>query len=166
MNQFLLTLAVWLPPVLLAITLHEAAHGYAALALGDRTARSLGRLSLNPLRHVSGVGTLLVPIALIATGTGLVLGWGRPLPLNSRNFRRPARDLALFHAAGPAANLAMAGAWCALLPLGNAGLALMAHAGVAVNLAMALCNLLPFAPFDGAHIARWLLRRPVAELVH
>ncbi|HZR34354.1 MAG TPA: site-2 protease family protein [Nevskia sp.] len=166
MNATLITLAVWLLPVLLALTLHEVAHGYAALALGDGTARALGRLSLNPLRHVSPAGTLVLPLLLILTGTGLVLGWGRPLPINSRLLRRPRRDLALVHAAGPAANLAMSLAWYALSRMDVApGLQAMGHAGVIVNASMAVINLLPFAPFDGAHIARWLLGRPAAELV-
>jgi Zn-dependent protease len=158
----LLALAIWTPPVLLAITLHEVAHGYAALALGDGTARALGRLSLNPLRHVSWVGTVLLPLALLATGMGLVVGWARPLPLNSACLRHPLRDLALVHLAGPAANLAMSLGWYALsVTAVGPGLQMMGQAGVIVNASMAAMNLLPFRPFDGAHVARWLLRRPV-----
>lgn len=162
MNAHLLALAVWILPVLLAVTLHEVAHGYAALALGDGTARALGRLSLNPLRHVSWTGTVLLPLALLATGLGIVVGWARPLPLNSACLRHPLRDLALVHLAGPVANLVMSLGWYALSVAPVApGLQMMGQAGVIVNASMAVMNLLPFRPFDGAHIARWLLRRPV-----
>ncbi len=167
MNAYLLTAAVWAIPVLFAITFHELAHGYAALALGDPTAQFLGRLSLNPLRHVSWIGTVLIPLLLLLTGTGLVMGWGRPLPLNSATLRNPRRDLALIHLAGPAANLAMAIVWYAISrsAIADPGLQLMAQAGTIVNSSMAVFNLLPFAPFDGAHVARWILRRPAPAVL-
>jgi Zn-dependent protease len=98
---------VWALPVLLAITLHEVAHGWVALRLGDRTAYALGRLSLNPLRHVDPVGTLVVPGLLLVLQTGFVFGWAKPVPVNYLNLHHPKRDMALVAAAGPTANLGM-----------------------------------------------------------
>src|SRR5262245_1403427 len=108
-------------PVLLAVTLHEVAHGRVARALGDRTAEMLGRLSLNPLRHVDPIGTLVLPAFLFFIGSPFLFGWAKPVPVNYRNLRHPKRDMALVAAAGPAANLLMAIGWTALGGLAGGG---------------------------------------------
>jgi len=105
------TIAVWALPVIFAITLHEVAHGWVARYLGDSTAHKLGRLSLNPLRHVDPVGTVLIPGMLLAFGGGFLFGWAKPVPVDWRNFRKPRTDMALVAVAGPLSNLAMALAW-------------------------------------------------------
>jgi len=160
-------LVVWAPPILLAITLHEIAHGWAALRLGDNTAHAQGRLSLNPLRHVDPVGTILVPAILYMLG-GVILGWARPVPVNFRQLRQPRRDMALVAAAGPAANLLMALGWALLMGLAALAWAadrqwlgmplfLMANVGVLVNVVLAILNLLPVPPLDGSRILASLL---------
>ena len=114
-------------PVLLAIIVHEVAHGWAAKQLGDPTAERLGRLTLNPIKHIDPIGTLLVPALLVLLRTGFVFGWAKPVPITWENLRHPKRDMALVAAAGPAANLLMALLWglvvkiSILLPLGAAG---------------------------------------------
>ena len=158
--------AVWALPVLLAITLHEVAHGWVADRLGDGAARLLGRLSLNPLRHVDPIGTLLVPGVLLAA-SGFVFGWARPVPVNPRNLRRPRRDMAWIALAGPLANLAMALAWVVVArlalvyhqPLGDAALflVLMGAAGVLINTVLFVLNLLPLPPLDGGRVLTSLL---------
>lgn len=160
-------LVVWVPPILLAITLHEIAHGWVALLLGDETAWLQGRLSLNPLKHVDPVGTLLVPALLYLLG-GVILGWARPVPVNYRRLRQPRRDVALVALAGPLANLLMAVCWAMLMGVAAmtwAGgfrwlgmpLFYMAHVGVLINVVLALLNLLPVPPLDGSKILASLL---------
>lgn len=158
-------IAIWALPVLFAITLHEVAHGWAARMLGDRTAEMLGRLSLNPLRHVDPVGTVLVPAVLLALG-GFLFGWAKPVPVSIANMRNPRRDMAIVAAAGPAANAVMAIGWGLLLKLAlsmNAqdgiwlGLQYMAVAGVAINLIVGVMNLLPLPPLDGGRVLNGLL---------
>lgn len=160
-------LIVWVPPILLAITLHEVAHGWVALVLGDATAHAQGRLSLNPLRHIDPVGTVLVPAMLYLLG-GVVLGWAKPVPVNYRQLHQPRRDMALVAAAGPVANLLMALLWAVLMRVGAvtwAGgfrwlgmpLFFMAHVGILINLVLMVLNLLPVPPLDGSRILISLL---------
>jgi Zn-dependent protease len=155
-------------PVILAITLHEASHGYVAKLFGDRTAEMLGRVTLNPLKHIDPVGTLLVPGLLLlmskAIGGGFVFGWAKPVPVNFANLRNPKRDMLWVAAAGPASNFAMALAWVALAVAvgpGGAGsgdaLSFMARVGVQINLVLMALNLLPIPPLDGGRIAVSLL---------
>lgn len=157
-------IAVWLLPVLFAITLHEVAHGWAAKKLGDRTAEQMGRLSLNPLHHVDPIGTLLVPGVLMALG-GFIFGWAKPVPVNFGRLRKPRRDMALVAVAGPAANLLMAILWALIVRFAHVvniefitvPLGLMGVAGIVINLVLMLLNLLPIPPLDGGRIALGLL---------
>lgn len=158
------TLVTWAPPTILAITLHEVAHGRVARLCGDDTAARLGRLSLNPLRHIDPVGTLLIPALLLLMGAPL-FGWARPVPVDMSRLRQPRRDMALVALAGPLANLAMLVAWLLMLRLSAPGSlgGDMAQAGVLVNLVLMLLNLLPFPPLDGSRVLSWLLPLPLAR---
>jgi len=166
-------LAVWALPVLLAVTLHEAAHGYVARALGDSTAAQLGRLSLNPLRHVDPVGTLLVPGLLLAMG-GFLFGWAKPVPVNPARLKEGRRSMAWVAVAGPLANLAMAFAWAIVLKVllvtgvdgGVAiGMRYMALAGIAINILLMVLNLLPLPPLDGSRVLGGFLPPPQAQML-
>ncbi|GAA0234631.1 site-2 protease family protein [Castellaniella daejeonensis] len=170
MDNLIQTIAVYALPVLFAITLHEAAHGYVARYFGDPTAAQAGRISLNPLRHIDPMGTIVVPLVLLfATklmGGGLLFGWAKPVPVNWSRLRRPKRDMLWVALAGPASNLLMAIGWVlflrALLMLDLISgpqdfWALMASAGVQVNLILMALNLLPLPPLDGGRIVFSLL---------
>ena len=164
------TIAIYALPVIFAITLHEAAHGYVARHFGDVTAWKLGRISLNPLRHIDWVGTILVPLAILVAsklfgGAGILFGWAKPVPVNFRALRNPKRDMLWVAAAGPFANLLMAMAWAVVMKLAlmlpsNAltlPASLMAEAGIVVNIVLMALNLLPILPLDGGRIAFSLL---------
>lgn len=155
------TLAVWALPVLFAITLHEVAHGWMAKALGDNTAYMMGRLTLNPIKHVDPVGTVLVPLILVILHAPFMFGWAKPVPVSMRNLGRPRRDMAFVAAAGPLANLAMALAWTVLLKVALGqdpesglwiGLKLMATAGIVINIVLIALNVLPIPPLDGSRV--------------
>jgi hypothetical protein len=158
-------------PILFAITLHEAAHGYAALLCGDKTAKYAGRLSLNPGNHLDIIGTIVVPILTLALG-GILFGWAKPVPFNVRNFKNPKRDTMLVALAGPFANLLMACAWAAVarivlsLDTSHSGflfaLGLMGHFGISINLFIMLFNLLPIPPLDGSKVVYCLLPKQLA----
>jgi Zn-dependent protease len=164
MDLSLATIVLWAVPVVFAITLHEAAHGYVARIFGDRTAELQGRITLNPLAHIDPVGTILVPAVLILMaklgGPAFVFGWAKPVPVNFGNLRNPKRDMLWVAAAGPGANLAMAVFWAVafkLLATTGGSLAphaaLMAKVGISVNLVLMALNLLPVPPLDGGRIA-------------
>lgn len=166
MNDLMLTLAIWTIPVLLAITLHEVAHGWAALAFGDRTAQMLGRLSLNPLKHVDPVGTVLVPLSLLLMSwlmgsQPFLFGWAKPVPVSIKNLSHPKRDMAWVAIAGPASNFIQAIGWALLLyvSVGSATewLHSMAIAGISINLVLIALNLLPIPPLDGSRVLTALL---------
>ena len=153
-------------PILFAITMHEVAHGLVARRLGDRTAQMMGRLSLNPLRHIDPVGTVIVPLMLFALG-GIIFGWAKPVPVDYRNLRNPRRDMALVAVAGPMANLGMALVWAVLMKLGimlhatlpfvGEPLAYMSAVGIFLNLILMVLNLLPIPPLDGGRVLAGVL---------
>ncbi len=168
--------AIYAIPVIFAITLHEAAHGYVARHFGDVTAWHAGRVSLNPLRHIDLLGTIAVPLALLALskllgGGGILFGWAKPVPVNFNALRRPKRDMFWVAAAGPLANLAMALVWAVMLKLGTSlpanyftiPIALIAEAGIAINIILMVLNLLPILPLDGGRIAVSLLPLRIAR---
>ena len=169
MNNAIQTLAISAIPILFAITLHEAAHGYVARMFGDNTAWKLGRISLNPLRHIDPMGTILLP-ALTYITTGFMFGWAKPVPVNFGNLRSPKRDMLWVALAGPGANLFMALCWAMLLKavLGAAefqyseALQRMAAAGISINGMFMVLNLLPLLPLDGGRIMVSLLPQPLA----
>jgi len=166
MESVIQTIAIAALPVTLAITLHEAAHGYAARHFGDPTAWLQGRITANPLRHVDLVGTIIVPLVILLLSTGGILfGWAKPVPVDFSRLRHPKADMLWVAAAGPAANLVMLLFWAALmkltwlLPLNFFSLPMvrMAEIGMAVNIALMVLNLFPLPPLDGGRIAVSLL---------
>ena len=168
--QLLETIALAVLPVVLAITLHEAAHGYVARQFGDSTAWMLGRVTLNPLKHIDPIGTVAVPLGiLLLSGGGFLFGWAKPVPVNFGNLRHPKRDMLWVAAAGPAVNFLMALAWAWIFGLAagggvfaSAALQLMSVIGVGINVALMVLNLLPILPLDGGRIAVSLLPHSLA----
>lgn len=168
MESVIQTIAVYAIPLIFAITLHEAAHGYVARMFGDSTAEQAGRITLNPIKHIDPVGTLLVPALILLTskllgGGGLLFGWAKPVPVDFGRLRRPKRDMLWVAAAGPAMNLLMAIIWAISLRFMVGGdmqedfFLSMAVAGVQVNLMLMALNLLPIPPLDGGRIVFSLL---------
>ena len=174
MDLSLATIVLWAVPVVFAITLHEAAHGYVARQFGDQTAYMLGRVTLNPLKHIDPIGTIAVPGFLIAMSVLtkaplFIFGWAKPVPVQFANLRNPKRDMFWVAVAGPMANLVMAIGWGFLLRVASpeattsdAGIAQMADAGVQVNLMLMALNLLPILPLDGGRVAVSLLPHRIA----
>jgi len=169
------TIAIYALPVIFAITMHEAAHGYVARYFGDDTAEREGRISLNPIRHVDIVGTILVPLAILVTskffgGGNILFGWAKPVPVNFGNLRQPKRDMLWVAAAGPFSNLLMALSWAGLLKMStfmennsfSLPLGLMADVGISINLMLMVLNLLPILPLDGGRIVVSLLPNRMA----
>jgi len=173
MTDTLYQIAIWLVPLVIAIVFHEVAHGYVARMLGDQTAAERGRLTLNPIRHVDPVGTLLVPMVL-ALAHAPIFGWAKPVPVATERLRHPRRDMALVALAGPGTNLILAtitaaviGIWASL----GGGMAATGFAGfiaanlfnfLLINVFLAIFNLLPVPPFDGGHVVEAMLPRPIA----
>ena len=169
-NEVTKMIAVFAVPVIFAITLHEAAHGYVARHFGDTTAFMLGRVSLNPGRHIDLVGTVFLPlVTLFATGGRIMFGWAKPVPVNFHALRHPKRDMLWVALAGPAANLVMAVGWAAALKIGALSglrqsdfLIQVPLAGIEVNLVFMALNLLPILPLDGGRVVVSLLPSPLA----
>lgn len=167
MSQILVQISYLALPVLFAITLHEAAHGYVARHFGDLTAYQAGRISLNPLRHIDPIGTVLVPLVMFMTA-GFLFGWAKPVPVNFGRLRRPKQDMLWVAIAGPASNLFMAILWImvAKLALGSSGgttaawFLAMAQAGITINVVLMVLNLIPLPPLDGGRVAVSLLPQP------
>ena len=166
LHNILITILVYAIPVVFAITLHEAAHGYVARHFGDTTAYMLGRVSLNPVKHIDPLGTIVLPIVTLALSP-FMFGWAKPVPVNFNNLRRPKADMLWVAAAGPGSNLAQLVVWAAVAfvlartvsPTGLAGgfwLA-VADAGIKVNIMFALLNLLPILPLDGGRMVASVL---------
>lgn len=173
MNESIQLICIWALPILFAVTMHEAAHGWVAYKLGDKTAYLAGRITMNPLKHIDLVGTVILPIVLLLT-TQFFFGWAKPVPVNGRNLRYPHRDFALVAAAGPLSNLLMAIIWAILLKLGiflvgdkiqmGIPLVLMSKAGVMINLFLMALNLLPIPPLDGSRVVSSLLSPRLEQL--
>lgn len=160
------TISIWALPVLFSITVHEAAHGYVARHYGDDTAAMMGRVTLNPIKHIDPVGTVLMPLGLyLVTAGAFVFGYAKPVPVNFARLRHPKRDMVWVALAGPASNFVQALLWgAALLLLGGLGIDEpffigMCRAGVLVNVVMAVFNLFPLPPLDGGRILVGLLPR-------
>ena len=163
-DQLILTIAIAAIPILFAITLHEAAHGYVARHFGDMTAYQQGRISLNPLRHIDPVGTILFPLLTLWLG-GILFGWAKPVPVNFGALRRPKQDMLWVALAGPASNLVMALGWALLYKMAwlfpdsyfAEPLLGMAEWGIKINVVLMVLNLLPLPPLDGGRVAVSLL---------
>lgn len=171
MEQIIQVIALAALPVLFAITLHEAAHGFVARHYGDPTASLAGRISLNPLRHIDPIGTVVIPLAiLLVSGGDFLFGWAKPVPVDFGRLRHPKKDMFWVAAAGPLSNLAMAFAWALLFKLALAmpdnvyyePLLKMSLIGINVNVVLMVLNLLPLPPLDGGRIAVSLLPMPLA----
>jgi len=157
---------IWVLPILFAVTVHETAHGWVASLLGDNTAKRLGRLTLNPLKHIDPLGTVILPLLCILFGN-FIFGWAKPVPINPNNFKNFRRDSALVAAAGPLSNLVMAFMWGGIAKIGlillpsigpNAHFLVYAgSAGIAINTVLMILNLVPIPPLDGSRVVSGLL---------
>jgi Zn-dependent protease len=155
-------IAVGVLPMIFAITVHEAAHGWVAKKYGDTTAEAQGRITLNPVKHIDWLGTVILPGLLLISKSGFVFGWAKPVPVNARNFKKPIKDMAIVALAGPVSNLLMALFWALISRLGlliggdlkSVALPLiyMGISGISINLSLALLNLLPIPPLDGSRV--------------
>lgn len=167
-------IAIWVLPLIFAITLHEVAHGWVALWFGDQTAKLSGRLSFNPIKHIDLVGTIIVPLLMLVT-TNFIFGWAKPVPVDERNLHHPRRDMAFVALAGPMANILMALMWGVLLKLGlwlslsqdyawiSKFLIATGEVGIMINVVLAVLNLLPLPPLDGGKVMQSLLPPSLAH---
>jgi Zn-dependent protease len=158
-------ITIWALPILFAITVHEAAHGWMALQLGDKTAQQLGRVTLNPIKHIDLIGTVIVPLGMFLL-SGIVFGWAKPVPINFHQLRHPHRDMGLVAIAGPAANLLMIIFWAIMVQIGELTdgfftfsifLVYLGSAGIFINAILMILNLVPILPLDGGRVLHSLL---------
>jgi len=164
-------IVVYAPPVLLAITVHEAAHGFVASKLGDPTAKMLGRVTLNPIKHIDPIGTVLLPL-LMMWQTNFLFGWAKPVPITWSNLKNPKKDMVLVALAGPGSNFLMAICWAIILKIGlllgneqvwvAEPMVWMGSAGIYINSILMVLNLLPLPPLDGGRVLAGLLPGPWA----
>jgi len=171
-NAIMQGISIWALPVLFAVVLHEVAHGWVADKLGDDTARWMGRLTLNPLKHIDPVGTILIPIILLVMQSPFLFGYAKPVPVNWNKLRNPKRDMVWVALAGPITNLILALLSTVLLIVATSlpdtmlwmakPLALMCQASIIINLVLCVFNLLPLPPLDGGRVAVGLLPGPMA----
>ncbi len=167
MNELTLIqrVVVWVIPVIMAITVHEVAHGWVAKKFGDNTAYYQGRLTLNPIKHIDWLGTVVIPGILLISMTGFIFGWAKPVPVDARNFKNPRKAMSIVALAGPLSNLLMAVGWALLARIGvmvqveyfSLPLIYTGIAGISINLVLALINLLPIPPLDGSRILTGIL---------
>ena len=176
MQETLYYILIGAVPVLLAITLHEAAHGWVADKLGDPTARKLGRITINPLKHVDPQGTIVIPLVMIVLskmllGTMFVFGWATPVPVDARQFKQPLLDMALVALAGPGSNFIMASLWALFISFSTSlisdrsiveHLIFMGEIGIFINVLLMVLNLLPLPPLDGGRIVAGVLPKQMA----
>jgi len=166
-------IAVWALPLIFAVTLHEVAHGYVAYLLGDYTAKLSGRLSLNPIKHIDPVGTIVVPLLMMLV-SNFIFGWAKPVPVDARNFKHPKKDMALVALAGPLSNLVMAFLWGLIAKMGliadasgnewlGLPLAYMGSVGILINVVLGVLNLIPIPPLDGGKVLEALLPNRAAH---
>jgi len=164
MQQFIYTASIWIVPVLISITMHEAAHGYAANLLGDDTAKKLGRVTLNPFKHIDRLGTVIIPLILIVMKSPFVFGWAKPVPVKFYRLKKPLRDMVIVAIAGPVTNIALALVAATILSLMHK-LALMDNPWLVrtlvnfffINIILAVFNMIPIPPLDGGRVAVGLL---------
>ncbi len=172
-EKIIYTTAVWIIPVVFAITVHEVAHGWVANKLGDKTAKMMGRLTLNPIKHIDPIGTIVVPLVMVFLA-GFAFGWAKPVPVSPVNFKNPRKDMAIVAAAGPLSNVVMAILWVIFVKVVSMtvsdlniakGLMQMGQAGIIINLVLFVFNLFPIPPLDGSKVLSGFLPHSASLLM-